>query len=178
MRTRYLAMAALLAAVPAAACTGDQSAARVSLQATTPDDAQNTETEPPVAPAPLEADRIRHDFGDVPIGGGNVEAVFRVTNAKDSEVRLAAVYTSCMCTTAVLEFANGSVEGPFGMPGHELPIEIDRALAPGESVLVRASFDPAAHGPEGVGPTRRRVVVHTADGGVLRLDLTANVTSG
>lgn len=129
------------------------------------------------APLRLEADHLSHDFGDVPIDAGEVSADFRIRNASAEPVQLAAVYSSCMCTTAVLEF-DGWRSGPFGMPGHDLPNAVDREVAPGGQFTMRVTFDPAAHGPEGVGPTRRQVALHTVNGGFMHLELTANVVPG
>lgn len=174
MNRGYLAVAGLLA-VLAAAC-GHKETEAVDGAGGGAADAWEATAE--AAPLYLVADRTVHEFGDVPIDGGVVETVYNVRNDAAEEVRLAAVYSSCMCTTAVLEFADGTSAGPFGMPGHELPTTIERTLAAGEQFRVRVQFDPAAHGPEGVGPTRRAVAIHTANGAMLQLDLTANVIEG
>ena len=123
----------------------------------------------------LTADRKLHVFGDVPIAGGNVQTRFTLTNKGSTAVRLVELYTSCMCTTVTLEFADERVEGPFGMQGHELPTTLDQELAPGEKVGLRVTFDPAAHGPEGVGPVTRQILLATSDGSQLILTLTANI---
>jgi hypothetical protein len=123
---------------------------------------------------PLQSDRLRHDFGEIPIDGGVVETVFQVENDGE-ETQLVAVYTSCGCTSAVLEFGDGSTAGPFGMPGHGDPLEIDRTLAPGESFQVKLAFDPAAHGPQGLGNVMRVVSLHTRGGATAELTITANV---
>ncbi len=123
----------------------------------------------------LTADPRQYDFGRVPIDQGDVETAFRVTNRGADPVTLVSVYTSCGCTTAVLEFEDGTREGPFGMPGHELPTRLSRTLGPGGSVRVRVVFDPAAHGPAGVGRVMRAVAVHTEDGGGVELVIAAEV---
>lgn len=128
-----------------------------------------------MAKTPLEVGWRDHDFGQVPIDGGDVETTFRVSNGGLGSVTLVSIYTSCGCTTAVLEFEDGSREGPFGMPGHELPTRLNRSLAPGEGVQVRVRFDPAAHGPAGLGRVTRGVMVHTRDGGGVQLAITAEV---
>jgi hypothetical protein len=126
------------------------------------------------AESSLRSDQVSHDFGDIPIDGGVVETVFQVENDGE-ETRLVAVYTSCGCTSAVLEFGDGSTVGPFGMPGHGDPLEIGRTLAPGESFLVKLAFDPAAHGPQGLGNVMRVVSLHTRGGATAELTITANV---
>ena len=130
--------------------------------------------------SPLKAAQDRYEFGAVPINGGDVEHVFQVANEGSEPVSLVSVYTSCGCTTAVLEFADGSKEGPFGMPGHNLPIRLERPrrLGPGEIVKVRAIFEPAAHGPSGLGSVMRTVNLHTSDGGGIQVTFSANVVRG
>jgi hypothetical protein len=123
----------------------------------------------------LRADRTRYDFGRVRVLGGNVETVFQVPNDSPNPVSLVSVYTSCGCTTAVLEFEDGSQQGPFGMPGHKPPTRLKRSLRPGERVLIRVTFDPAAHGPEALGPVVRVITLHTQDGGELQLAIAAQV---
>lgn len=87
----------------------------------------------------LRADHSMHDFGDVSIGGGTVQASFELTNTGPDAVEIISVYTSCMYTTATLGFPDGTREGPFGMPGHELPIALERVLAGGQLATVTVS---------------------------------------
>jgi len=123
----------------------------------------------------LIAEPLTRDLGDVPIGGGKVQTSFMVRNDSDEAVRLVSVYTSCMCTTAVLAFEDGPKEGPFGMPGHDLPTSLDRSLGAGQTMEVEVTFDPAAHGPDAVGPVTRGIAIHLDDGEVLILQFNANV---
>lgn len=131
----------------------------------------------PAPPSPLEVDHVLHEFGDVPINGGIVEATFVVTNAGEDPAGIVAAYTSCMCTTATLAFPDGTAEGPFGMPGHDLPVTLDRELGGLGSVTMTVRFDPGAHGPDATGPVERGVVLHTADGAAMTVRLTANVVA-
>ena len=116
-------------------------------------------------------------FGRVPINGGNVGTKFVITNVAGRPVRLLRVYTSCGCTTASLTFSDGTRAGPFGMPGHDLPIQYDRIVKPGERFEVEAVFNPAAHGPAGLGSVSRSVILETAAGPPLAFGFTANVVS-
>jgi len=104
-----------------------------------------------------------------------VTARFGVKNSAAGVARLTEVYTSCMCTTVRLEFADSRVAGPFGMRGHDLPTTLARTLKPGEEFVALVTFDPAAHGPAGVGPVVRQVLLQTAERGRLLLTLRANV---
>lgn len=126
-------------------------------------------------PTPLVAEVTTRDLGTVGIGDGLVKTVFHVTNGADEATGLAAAYTSCMCTEATLEFQDGTRAGPFGMPGHELPVTLERTLGPGEGFDVSVTFDPMAHGPDAVGPVHRAIALHSDNGGMLQLDFTVNV---
>ena len=143
-------------------------------------DAVGQEPQSPLSasPAPaavLTAQPAVFAFGRVPIAGGNVTTRFVVTNVSDRPARLQRVYTSCNCTTASLEFSDGGAGGPFGMPGHELPIEYDRVVQPGESFEVRVYFNPAAHGPGGIGSVTRSVILEPANDPRLEFVFTATV---
>lgn len=126
-------------------------------------------------PTPLEAEVATVDLGTVGIMDGLAETAFRVRNGADEPVQLAAVYTSCMCTEVTLEFEDGTTAGPFGMPGHDLPVRLERTLAAGEAFDVHTTFDPMAHGPDAVGPMKRAIAVHSGNGSMLQLDFTVNV---
>ncbi len=143
-------------------------------------DAVGQEPQSPLSasPAPaavLTAQPAGFAFGRVPIAGGNVTTRFVVTNVADRPVRLERVYTSCNCTTASLEFSDGGAGGPFGMPGHELPTEYDRTVQPGESFEVQVYFNPAAHGPRGIGSVTRSIVLAPANDPPLEFVFTVTV---
>lgn len=100
------------------------------------------------------------DFGSIPMSGGNVSYPFTLTNSSGSPVIIEKVYTSCMCTTASVSVGSASPLGPFGMPGHT-PSTARLTVPPGETVTVEAVFDPAAHGPAGVGLAERSIYLDT-----------------
>lgn len=171
MKRPVLKTLGVLTAVGLAACGAEQAEApaqRTSLSNPAP-------VAQELPPTPLKAEVTSRDLGTVGIFDGLVGTEFRVTNSADEPTWLAAAYTSCMCTEVILEFADGSVEGPFGMPGHELPVRLERAVGPGETFTARATFDPLAHGPDAVGPTQRAIALHSDNGGMLQLDFTINV---
>jgi len=114
------------------------------------------------AAAQFVADDAEFDFGDVSMALGKAEHVFSIRN-EGSAVRITKVYTSCMCTTAVLD-TGGNRLGPFGMPGHDILAETDVTIAAGATFKVEAVFDPAAHGPGGVGRARRVIYLELEDG--------------
>ncbi|MDO8557425.1 MAG: DUF1573 domain-containing protein [Candidatus Jorgensenbacteria bacterium] len=116
------------------------------------------------------------DFGIVSMSRGKVTTTFAFTNSASSAVTISRMYTSCMCTSASLITAEGDRVGPFGMVGHGFVPGINKVLKPGEEAKIEVVFDPAAHGPAGVGRIEREVYVETANGSPLIFDIKANVT--
>lgn len=169
---RYTHLLLVAGMLGAAACSDEGEGTRT---AETAAPKSLLELEQRQAEAALVPDEPGYDFGEISIDGGDVTTAFKLTNEVDEAVELAAVYTSCGCTSAVLEFADGSSAGPFGMPGHGPMPEIERRIEPGERFDVRVTFDPAAHGPQGVGHIMRAVNIHTRDGGTTELRITADV---
>lgn len=114
----------------------------------------------------LVAKDAYYDFGAVSMANGKVSRTFVFTNISDRSVAVHKLYTSCMCTVATLLY-NGERVGPFGMPGHGFIPPIDKIIAPGASVELEVTFDPAAHGPAGVGAIQRVVTVEEQEGETL-----------
>ena len=99
------------------------------------------------------------DLGDVPYRGGVISKSFEVKNTSDSEISLKKITTSCMCTKA--KFVVDGRESKFygmEMNGDLNPL-IDYKLAPGKTARVIFDFDPAAHGPQGIGPVDRTITL-------------------
>lgn len=123
----------------------------------------------------LQASEQAFDFGTISMAKGKVIKNFKIKNPTDQPVVLRKLYTSCMCTSASVS-AGGVRKGPFGMPGHGSVPTIGVTVGGGEEAEIEVIFDPAAHGPAGVGPIARNVFVETTDGGKLALEIKANVT--
>ena len=123
----------------------------------------------------LVSARPNYDFGTISMKAGNVSTTYRITNEGAEPLALDKIYTSCMCTTATLITANGRKQGPFGMPGHGPLKPATGQLAPGEVALLEVVFDPAAHGPSGVGRIERVVTVETKGARPLELWMVAMV---
>lgn len=123
----------------------------------------------------LAATTTAFDFGSTSMAKGLVRHEYTITNTSAEPITLAKLYTSCMCTEATLNLS-GRTYGPFGMPGHGPITALDAALQPGETATVEAVFDPAAHGPAGVGPVERIVTLTDQEGNALNLTFTAVVT--
>ena len=104
----------------------------------------------------LVIDEPVFDFGNISMAAGVVSHEFRVKNTGNNEAIVGQIYTSCMCTSA--SFRNGEIKfGPFGMAGHGFIPKIDGKIGAGEEAIIKVDFDPAAHGPAGVGPIERAV---------------------
>lgn len=103
------------------------------------------------------------DFKTISMKDGKVSHQFEVRNDGAESVRIEKIYTSCMCTSASVTDGSGKKYGPFGMPGMsgggsgKTNIEVES----GKSVIIEALFDPAAHGPSGVGLAERSVYLES-----------------
>ncbi len=108
----------------------------------------------------LTASEPVYDFGEVRMAKGLVEHKFVLKNDSAEAVKIGRVETSCMCTTVFLSGENGGEIGPFGMAGHsDVRTSAGMTINPGEELIVRAVFDPAAHGPAGVGLVERQIAL-------------------
>lgn len=123
----------------------------------------------------LVSARPNYDFGTISMGAGKVSTTYRIKNEGAAALPLDKIYTSCMCTEATLITANGRKQGPFGMPGHGPLKAVSGQLAPGETALLEVVFDPAAHGPSGVGRIERVITVETKGAAPLELGMVAMV---
>lgn len=127
-----------------------------------------------VAAEGLTATPTDYDLGEVPINGGIVTKEYEVKNETGGDIELLKIATSCMCTTA-----NAKVGGDetrfYGMEmaGDKNPI-LSLKVKNGETAKISVQFDPAAHGPEGVGPFDRIVWLYF-DNGVKELSFSGNV---
>jgi hypothetical protein len=109
--------------------------------------------------ARVSVDKTSYDWGTIGIKNGKVKAEFSLTNTGSSPLELANISTSCVCTTAQLEIV-GKRSPYFGM--HQKSAWTGRVES-GQSAKLVVEFDPAFHGPEGVGAITRQVEVETND---------------
>ena len=121
----------------------------------------------------VRLDPARFDFGAISMRNGPVRQELTLRNAATSAVNLTRLTTSCMCTKAELTL-DGQTFGPFGMPGHGAVPALRQTLAAGASATLAVTFDPAAHGPAGVGRISRTVTLET-DTGAVTASFTAQV---
>ncbi len=123
----------------------------------------------------LAAVEQNFDFGTISMAAGKVSHTFAIKNTGTNEVVINKMYTSCMCTEATL-VKSGKKLGPFGMPGHGFIPNINEAISPGGEARVEVVFDPAAHGPAGIGRIQRTVIIENNSGRPLEFGFTAMVT--
>lgn len=137
-------------------------------QASVPNPAQ-------AATSVLKTSENFHDFGTISMAKGLVNYPFTITNSTSEDITIDSVTTSCMCTSAYL--VNGqSKKGPFGMPGMGYVPRANELVKAGETRTVDVVYNPAAHGPAGVGPIDRFVYVQDSKGGVVTFEIKAVVT--
>ena len=124
----------------------------------------------------LKSEEKLFDFGTISMAKGKVSHEFKVTNESDQPITLKKIHTSCMCT-ATNFILNQKKYGPFGMQGMGGGVtSANVTINPGESAMAEAIYDPAAHGPAGVGPIDRFIYLEDAFGGRLELEIKALVT--
>ncbi len=93
-----------------------------------------------------------HDFGDIEIFVGKVSTNYTLKNEGTEDVIITKASTSCLCT-------EGEISGmTFGMHGSEVDSVM---IPPGGEETVKATYDPLAHGPNGVGPVTRTITLET-----------------
>lgn len=116
-----------------------------------------------------------YDFGTISMAKGIVTHTFKIKNESGEAVTVNKMYTSCMCTTASI-ILGGKQFGPYGMPGHGVIPKIGETINPGEEAEVEVAFDPAAHGPAGVGRIQRSITIENNAGRPIELLFAAIVT--
>jgi hypothetical protein len=123
--------------------------------------------------ASLAIESNRYDWGVIDINGGMASYSFPIRNQGETPLKLFNVTTSCMCTTAQL-IGDSNQSEKFGM--HEKSSAIFE-VQPGETAQLLVEFDPAFHGPSGVGQISRTITLNTNDPGnsQLTFQLSANV---
>lgn len=110
----------------------------------------------------IEVSEDKFSFDEIDYDGGNVSHGFKIKNIGDKDLVVANIITSCMCTKAFMKGPFG--EGPkSGMKGMSKPSDWKGVLKVSEEGEIVAVFDPAFHGPSGVGPLSRNVSFETND---------------
>lgn len=123
----------------------------------------------------LTVEENSFDFGPISMANGKVRHSFKIKNPTVDSILIDKTYTSCMCTSASW-IISGERVGSFGMLGHGFVPKTNREIKAGEEAELEVEFDPAAHGPAGVGKIDRVVYVETEGAKPLELKISANVT--
>jgi len=121
----------------------------------------------------ISVDSNKYDWGTIDYDKGIVSQNFEIKNTGNAILKLYNVKTSCMCTTAQLKTPEVTSK-KFGM--HESSSSVVE-VKPGETADLLVEFDPAFHGPNGVGPITRMITIDTNDtkNSKLTFNLTGNV---
>lgn len=112
------------------------------------------------------------DWGKIQYNGGNVTKTFTIKNTGTDTLKIYNIKTSCHCTKAHLTI-NGKKSEDFGMSGVSSWVG---DVATGKNAKLTVIFDPAYHGPGGLGPVSRFVSVETNDKGNPKLTFTLTGT--
>ena len=88
---------------------------------------------------------------------GLATKTFEITNDGTETLQLYEVATSCTCTTAQLI----SESGRSPLYSMHTKSKYVHEIAPGETAQLEVVFNPAFHGPSGVGPITRQVTMQT-----------------
>ena len=125
--------------------------------------------------AKVTVNQSTHDWGTIPLNGGDVFKSFMIKNSGSSPLQLANVKTSCMCTEAKL-IINGQESSNFGMHSNSSWLG---EVEPDQEAELVVTFDPAFHGPSGTGQISRIISVETNDQNnpTLEFKLSANVVN-
>ena len=123
----------------------------------------------------LISDKNLFEFGTISMAKGLASTVFKVTNPTEKDINVESITTSCMCTNAYI-LKGTEKKGPFGMLGHGVVPKANEIIKAGETRDIEVVYDPAAHGPAGVGPIDRFIYLRDTSGSVLNLEIKATVT--
>lgn len=122
--------------------------------------------------ARVEFGETRKDRGEVKINQGLLVTDFLIKNVGSDPLILYDVSTSCMCTVATIEI--DGVSSPEFKMGERS--SYTAMVLPGGTATVKLIFDPAFHGPNGVGPVTRQVMMRTNDSSQPKLEFIISAT--
>jgi len=108
----------------------------------------------------IEIAQKEYNAGTVSMAGGLIKHVYEIKNTGTGDLKIDKIRTSCMCTTAILRVRDKK-SPKFGM--HNNPVFWSQKIAPMETGYLEVIFDPAFHGPRGIGSAVRFVYLSTND---------------
>lgn len=106
----------------------------------------------------MEINPKEYDAGTVSMSAGKIQRTYEIKSIGDGDLEIDSVWTSCHCTTARLKVGD-KTSPEFGMDKRRT----SQKIAPGETGFLEVTFDPAFHGPQGVGQAVRVVYLSTND---------------
>ncbi len=109
--------------------------------------------------AKAAVDQKTFDWGNISYSGGNVTKTFTIKNTGSDVLKLTGIKTSCTCTKAQIS-VDGKISPYFSM--HSTTSWVGE-VPPGKEAELKVIFDPAFHGPTGLGPVERLVSMETND---------------
>ena len=108
----------------------------------------------------IEATPGHYELGDIPIKGGVVTKEYEIKNTSGQDIELIKIVTSCMCTKASVKAESGETRlFAMEMGGDRNPF-ISLKIKKDETAKATVIFDPAAHGPAGIGLIDRVVSLY------------------
>lgn len=116
--------------------------------------------------AKATVDQKNYDWGQINMRGGNVSKTFTIKNTGIDTLKLTNIKTSCHCTKAQVKINN--ISSPFFGMNNVSPWIGE--VTPGQEAQLEVIFDPAYHGPQGVGPINRLVAMETNDKSNFRIE--------
>lgn len=122
--------------------------------------------------AKATVDQKNYDWGQINIKGGNVSKTFTIKNTGTDILKLMNIKTSCHCTKAQVKIGNTSSPS-FGMNSVSSWIG---EVPPRQEAKLEVVFDPAYHGPQGIGLISRLVSVETNDKNNSRIEFSLTGT--
>lgn len=122
--------------------------------------------------AKAEIDQKNFDWGQIDMKKGNVSKTFTIKNGGTDILKLTNIKTSCHCTKAQVKIGD-QTSPSFGMSSISSWIG---EISPGQEAKLEVIFDPAYHGPQGVGPINRLVAVETNDSQNSRIEFSLTGT--
>ncbi len=117
-------------------------------------------------------DPTSYDWGTIPYSGGVVSKDFTIKNTGTETLKLFNIKTSCHCTKAHLAI-DGTASPDFGMDSMS---DWTGLVPAGKEARLTVVFDPAFHGPSGIGPINRFVSVQTNSAADTQLTFTLTGT--
>lgn len=106
----------------------------------------------------IEMSSQEYDLGTISMANGPIKHTYEIKNTGDGDLKIDSIWTSCHCTTARLRVGDKTSK-EFGMDKRST----SQKIAPRETGFLEVTFDPAFHGPQGIGSAVRAIYLSTND---------------